>query len=206
MDLAIARPAPRRLQKRGVRRILELLEAAETIFAAKGYEPATMTEIAAEAGAAIGTLYQFFPKKELMAEKLRERYADIFVRKLDDIGVIAHWESAEDLGVALFNIFLDMSEECPAMLNLMELTSLPEPIQRSDTRGHIAAILGKNWPELPKTKARRVSTVVLQIMKAGVALKAEQRLPDRETTIHDLRKVLCSYLIDSLGQLPVSAR
>jgi len=53
--------APRRA--RGVQRVTELLDAGSTLFAQKGYEATTMTEIAQLAGASIGSLYQFFSSK-----------------------------------------------------------------------------------------------------------------------------------------------
>ena len=64
---------PRR--QRGKKRVEDLLEAAAAIFASKGFDAATMTEIAQRAQAPIGSLYQFFPNKELLARALLERYA-----------------------------------------------------------------------------------------------------------------------------------
>ncbi len=55
---------------RGKQRVAALLQAAAAVFAEKGYEAATMTEIAARAGAPIGSLYQFFPVKEALADTL----------------------------------------------------------------------------------------------------------------------------------------
>src|SRR5882672_3892273 len=71
----IAQPKmPRR--RRGDIRVAALLESAAATFAEKGYEAATMTEIAARADAAIGSLYQFFPSKEALAAALLRRYGD----------------------------------------------------------------------------------------------------------------------------------
>src|SRR5580693_997161 len=70
-DAALAR-APKRA--RGKQRVAKLLEAATAVFAEKGYEAATMTEIAARAGAPIGSLYQFFPVKEALADTLVQNY------------------------------------------------------------------------------------------------------------------------------------
>jgi AcrR family transcriptional regulator len=60
---------------RGKLRVVALLDAAAALFAEKGYEATTMTEIAQRSGAAIGSLYQFFPSKDALAEALFERYA-----------------------------------------------------------------------------------------------------------------------------------
>src|SRR6266481_8421396 len=68
--------APRRIpiQERGEKRVAGLLQAAAAIFAEVGYEAATMRDIAERAGASIGSLYQFFPNKEVVARALKTRY------------------------------------------------------------------------------------------------------------------------------------
>jgi AcrR family transcriptional regulator len=53
-----------------------LLRAAGQVFADVGYENATTNAIAARAGVSPGTLYQFFPNKQAMAEALAEAYAE----------------------------------------------------------------------------------------------------------------------------------
>ena len=57
-----------------------LLEAAEAVIAEIGYEAATMSAIAERAGAAIGSLYQFFPSKACITQALRTEYAAAIVR------------------------------------------------------------------------------------------------------------------------------
>lgn len=66
---------PRR-QARGKERIAQLLRAAGEVFAEAGYENATTNAIAARAGVSPGTLYQFFPNKQAMAEALAIDYAE----------------------------------------------------------------------------------------------------------------------------------
>jgi AcrR family transcriptional regulator len=58
-------------QDRGERRVAEVLEAAARVIGERGYDAATMTEIAERAGASIGALYQYFPNKEAIARALR---------------------------------------------------------------------------------------------------------------------------------------
>src|SRR5262245_43792395 len=75
--------APRR--RRGEIRVAALLAAAAAVFAEKGYQAATMTEIAARAGAAIGSLYQFFPSKEALAAALLQRYGELMEQGLSEL-------------------------------------------------------------------------------------------------------------------------
>lgn len=54
----------------------EILEAARKVFARKGFDAATMDEIADAAGLAKGTLYLYFPsKREVYLEALRKGFA-----------------------------------------------------------------------------------------------------------------------------------
>jgi AcrR family transcriptional regulator len=74
---------PRRApqQERGQRRVTALLDAAEFVIAEHGYEAATMSEIADKAEASIGSLYQFFPSKQAVAQALRTRYKEAYDRR-----------------------------------------------------------------------------------------------------------------------------
>ncbi len=58
----------------GQARVASLLEAAAAIFAEKGYAATTMAEVATRAGAQIGSLYRFFPNKDILANALLERF------------------------------------------------------------------------------------------------------------------------------------
>ena len=82
IELAEAKEPKR---ERGKQRVASLLDAGAALFAEKGYEATTMTEIAARAGAAIGSLYQFFPSKEVLAQALFSRYTERAMALLDDL-------------------------------------------------------------------------------------------------------------------------
>ena len=53
------------------------MAAAAEVIAERGYEGATMAEIAARAGAQIGSLYRFFPNKEVLADALIQRHGEL---------------------------------------------------------------------------------------------------------------------------------
>jgi AcrR family transcriptional regulator len=63
-------------QKRSQQRVERILEAAAEVFAEVGYEAATTHAIAALAGTAIGSLYQFFPDKLAIFHALEERHME----------------------------------------------------------------------------------------------------------------------------------
>ena len=61
----------------GKRRVAELMRAGADVIAERGFEAATMAEIAARAGAQIGSLYRFFPNKDALADALIDRYREL---------------------------------------------------------------------------------------------------------------------------------
>lgn len=74
-------PSPSRARDRA-RHEDEILAAAERLFARKGYAAATMAEVSAEAGFAIGTLYNLFGSKDAILERLLERHLSSISREM----------------------------------------------------------------------------------------------------------------------------
>ena len=76
---------PRKEREREARR-REILEAAEAVFARKGYHGATVGEIARESECSVGTIYNFFDGKEdlyaRLVAKLAEEFFDDFEREV----------------------------------------------------------------------------------------------------------------------------
>lgn len=62
----------------------EILAAARRVFARRGYDAATLEEVAQEAGIAKGTLYLYFPgKEEIFWAAVRERMLELRQRTLE---------------------------------------------------------------------------------------------------------------------------
>jgi AcrR family transcriptional regulator len=71
----------RRVTKAPDERREDLLEAARTVFAAKGIASATVSDITEEAGVAKGTFYLYFDSKEALLGALKERFVDDLVAR-----------------------------------------------------------------------------------------------------------------------------
>jgi AcrR family transcriptional regulator len=63
-------------QQRGKERVEKILDAAAAVFDEIGYEAATTHLIAAKAGTAIGSLYQFFPDKAAIFNAMELRHVE----------------------------------------------------------------------------------------------------------------------------------
>ena len=62
----------------------EILTAAEATFAERGVSTTSMADIAARAGMAVGTLYNYFADREAMLRALQEQRRIEFLRAIDD--------------------------------------------------------------------------------------------------------------------------
>jgi AcrR family transcriptional regulator len=105
---------PRR-QARGQQRMASLLAAAEQVFAEIGYEQATTNLIAARASVSPGTLYQFYPNKEALAEALAKGYAER-LRSLHErvFSASAATTSLQEVVDGVVDPFLDFHLRAPA--------------------------------------------------------------------------------------------
>jgi AcrR family transcriptional regulator len=63
-------------QQRGKERVEKILDAAAAVFDEVGYEAATTHLIAAKAGTAIGSIYQFFPDKAAIFNAMELRHVE----------------------------------------------------------------------------------------------------------------------------------
>src|SRR5438132_13713712 len=63
-------------QARGEQRIAAIVQAAAQVFYEVGFDAATTDMIAQRAHTAIGSLYDFFPNKEAIAQRLCEQFCE----------------------------------------------------------------------------------------------------------------------------------
>jgi AcrR family transcriptional regulator len=109
--------APRRIpiQERGEKRVAGLLEAAAAIFAEVGFEAATMRDIAERAGASIGSLYQFFPNKEVVARAIKTQYCQELKKLWASLVAVSAKTTTSRLVDQFLNVTIRAIEEHPAI-------------------------------------------------------------------------------------------
>jgi AcrR family transcriptional regulator len=182
-------------QKRGERRVNELLAAAAEVLAQTGYRAATMSAIAEKAGAPIGSLYQFFPSKEAVAEALLTRYLNEW-EQLDER------LEATDLKIFVHDLVrrhIDFSRERPALSELIEASALfSRPSVRSEARAiftrNVQRSLSALAPALPADRLRQIADVTVQLVKAANALNKHVARRDAKAVMEEMDFVISSYL------------
>jgi AcrR family transcriptional regulator len=194
--------APRR--ERGRLRVAALLGAAQAIFAEKGFDAATMTEIAQRAKAPIGSLYQFFANKDLLAGALLERYGVSLWQAMDRIAVMAPRLTVEALSDQLMGALVSLKAERTVALALMEVAhGGPESAlaMKAELRGRVAAILALNCPGVPVEALRPLAIAYLTLMKSAATLEAEADLAERAGALDEMRAGARAFLVARLAAL-----
>lgn len=199
-DLADARPrAPSR--KQGKQRVEQLLEAGAAVFVEKGFDLATMTEIAERAGSSIGSLYQFFPNKESMANMLRAQLGEALCERVAGLRSSAVSRSPAELADCLFEIDLDVLRDHPAFAVLAvtrghvstEITSV-----RQRLADELLALLVLCAPHMSISDLREVGMAIRQILRSSVELVVEAGGRDSASGVGEMRRVLRDYLSSRL--------
>lgn len=185
-------------RKRGIARVAKLLDAGAAVFAEQGYKAATMTEIAARAGAPIGSLYQFFPNKDVLADALIARYAEHVEAALDRIKAEAPELDGMQLGDRLLDVLVTHATERSLALSLLdarwEQPGVRPGLLREGLRRRIAEILAIWRPAMTEDEAQAMAVVLLQAMKSLVQLHEEKRYPGKAEAIAQWRGWVQRYL------------
>ena len=186
--------APKRA--RGVQRVASLLDAAAALFAENGYDATTMTQIAHRAGASIGSLYQFFPSKEVLAEALFGRYVERVASLLEDLAKRAPGLSPVQLADKLVDLMLDVRSDRDAAAALSSSVSgiveRRKPL-RGATRRQIAAILRAANPRLREKAAAEAAAMIAHVLKI-VPTRAKEEEDGGPAIVAQARKMLAGYI------------
>ncbi|MEV0598141.1 helix-turn-helix domain-containing protein [Streptomyces sp. NPDC050315] len=132
-----------------------LLDAAEAVFARRGYGPATIADIAAEAELSRAGFYVYFASKEEIFQVLAARVRDAFLAAQevpdtdpDDVRAVAHDSMAA---------FIAAYAEHLPLLRLIEQQA------QGDTE------IGALWEEIDRRPTRRTARYIRRVTAAGAA-------------------------------------
>ena len=199
MEAPIAK-APKRA--RGVQRVAELLDSGAALFAENGYETTTMTQIAKRADASIGSLYQFFPSKEALAEALFARYVERASSMLEDLAKRAPGSSPLLLADRLVELMLNIRSDRDAAAALSgSISGIVERRKslRGATRRQIAAILRAANPKLREKAAAEAAAMIAHVLKLVPTLAKEEE-DGGQALVGQARKMLAAYIERVVGE------
>lgn len=190
-DAALTSRAPQR--QRGRDRVARLIEAATALFLEKGFDATTMTEIAARAGASIGSLYLFFPTKPALAHAVLTELADALSARLDRLGPLLLGKSASELAQAIFDElagFLAQHPVYPALIDVPGAQDWKQAV-RARRRAQITALFAQVDPPLAAGQPERLALIVPQLMR--ITMTGSDDGPDT-AILDELRTMLRRHL------------
>jgi AcrR family transcriptional regulator len=186
--------APKRL--RGHIRVAAILDAGIEVFTEKGFDAATMTEIAARSGTAIGSLYRFFPSKESLADALLLQYTQYAMSGLAELEQKVSDMAPDRVADALVDFMLSLQSQRSFAIALVEERGDRDTRRlqfREAMRDGIAKILRKTAPELTLAASRVMAVVVLHVLK-GLAGTAQEKPSARRSILAEIRALMRVYL------------
>jgi AcrR family transcriptional regulator len=203
---AILRRQPR--QARGQRRIDELLDAADRVFADVGYEAATTNAIAREAGASVGSLYQFFPDKEALLLALANRYLAqlrdiherVFTEETARLPLSALYDRVVETLAAFsranpgFRAFFQGSATVPALATAAASLHR-ECVDRVDR------MMSFGMPDMPAGRRRMLADLNVTTVKALLPLAESGNARVRAEVLAEIKRMLYAHMRDVRAEL-----
>lgn len=192
------RPVKEPRQSRAKARVDALVSAAADAFAEEGFEAATMTEIAARAGASIGSLYQYFPAKDDVAAELHRRQLDAFAAMLEDLKERSSGKPLTQLADSLFEKLLGFLEENPSFAVVGNRRTIDPEVKKAARirlRGLIGDLLASARPPVAEDRLKPLAALVLYLIRIATQLGTDDDPSIRQSAVDELRSMLKSHLI-----------
>jgi TetR/AcrR family transcriptional regulator len=156
-----------RQERRKARTAATILDAAERLFLALGYQPTTVEQLAEEADVAIGSLYGHFGSKEGVYAALIDRALDLDKRYCDE-----GWASGGDaVGrlVGLADGYVRFAREHPGHFRVFRF-----PPPDAPSGGPVAAA-AERIADRVRSEVDRMAGALMEAIDAGVVRPVEPR-------------------------------
>jgi AcrR family transcriptional regulator len=194
-------------QQRSKQRVEAILDAAATLFDENGYNTVTTHQIAARAGTAIGSLYQFFPDKQAIFHEMELRHID---RVKDfwaqtDAEAIARLplpEMIHLLTLAVAEIFSHPDSRVVFVQFFLsrEIFQSIDDTMTADAIDFMADILAHRNPSLPWEQCHLRAEVCVHTSNALIFAAFRTPNLDRRQQLHDqIEESIVAYLTPDFG-------
>jgi len=145
---------------------------------------------------AVGSLYQFFPSKEALAETLANRCVTRMAQELEDIAAHAASQQPARLADLLVDLMLKMRADRDVAIELFDSGAVPaesRKLQRHLICTHVAAILRASTPALSDQQVIASAALLAHIIKLVPVLAVAEEQSGKEI-IAEARRILMLYI------------
>jgi AcrR family transcriptional regulator len=191
-------------QERSQARFEAILEAALRLFAARGYENASMREIAREARMPIATVYQYFPMKLAIVREMWTRYTSTItetlakeIRKFLDNSM----DDSSHLNHVIIDKMAELQASNPAFIEIWSCVTASMELRAlnvEDTLHNARSIADALWQRHPECDASALydrALIAIEAASATTRLALTLPEPHRARVLRSLTASL-SVLLD----------
>jgi AcrR family transcriptional regulator len=192
------------VQSRAIARREALLDATARLLDRGGYDALTTNAVAVEAGASIGTVYQYFTSKERLLEALLERHRARLEAAIDG----ALGEGGGDLMTTAdlaVDAFAGVWRSEPGYRAAWAATQAQSLIERAggawsaSFSERIAVALRASSPGLARGEARAIAITVVHLVSGLVYSAMSHGRTQERALLQEARRALRAYLAERLG-------
>ena len=200
MTPATAPRPSRRRQARGQRRIDALLDVAAQVFAEVGFEAATTNAIAARAAMSPGSLYQFFPNKDAIAEALADRFVERLRETQAVFGPEIEYLPLDELIDHVIDPLVAFHIAHPGFQALFT-GSMVSPRLAAAVQGFLNAVVARadamfavRAPHVAPERRARCARVSVELVRALLPLVVASDPAERDAIVAELKAAQRGYL------------
>jgi AcrR family transcriptional regulator len=162
---------PRKRQERGTRRYNEIVAAAASLFAERGFDGTSLNAIAKLAGVTIASIYQYFPNREAIVDAVAEFYLTAF-RAEQRMSLATTQElSLSDLLRTGVRTLFDFHAKYGGVKAFLDADPRRAPCIRTihEELANFAPVIGRYYPERSYAELVRVVFAVSAIIRGSAA-------------------------------------
>jgi AcrR family transcriptional regulator len=187
-------------QQRSRTRVRHILQAADEILSAEGFEALTVRRLAQAAGVPVGSIYQFFPDKAAVVDALAGTYIGQFDAQIEELvarSAAARW--ADPVGT-LVDAFTALYRANPGYVALWSGRHLSPELARADEANNAAIADGVRrilvrQVQLPDGEALvRESRIAVAVADALLQYAFRLQAAGDEAVLEELKALLRLYL------------
>ena len=172
-------------QKRAVEKVSRILDAVETLVSRHGVAALTTTQVAHEAGYAVGTIYQYFGNRTALLIAAHDRMLERLTGQLAGEADRVLADHSDDPIAALVETYIESARSQPGYLSLLKFVSLNKSTGDHEAATDafagdlISSIVRAEIPHIDALQMRITRTVVvglISVLVDVVLLESDENL------------------------------
>lgn len=198
-------------QQRSRARVRHILEAADAILSAGGFEALTVRRLARSAGVPVGSIYQFFPDKSAVVDALAGTYIGQFDAAIEQLVARSDREQWPDPVGTLVDAFAGLYRANPGYVALWSGRHLSPELARADEANNAAIadgvrrILVRQVHLADDEDLARAARIAVVVADALLQYAFREGASGDDAVLDELKALLRLYLAQIVARRPTDA-